>query len=240
VSGLRITGSGYQPQAAAPSGGGEKTGTAPSSVRREGEDAPTLIEQMRQAREKAEERRERLQLPKSSRRYGDAPMEAYARLARARNAAQVSAAAGFARRQIAQLKAAKNQDPEHARQIQGAINQLQKAVNRAGKKRMDLAREELSEKRQKKLAEERQRQKARRLQRQLQSQRTMRVLRESGYLREAEADKRLHAQMDAEAAKLREQFQAVSGAQDAVITRYAAQAASLEAPPQAPAVSAQA
>jgi len=195
---------------------------------------------MQEAREKAEQAREKYKLPKNSRRYGDAAIEAHARLARARTAAQVSSAAGFARRQLCQLKAAKKQDPDHARQIQGAINQLQKAVNRAGKKRMDLAREELAEKRRKKLAEEAQLRKARRLHQQLQSQKTMRALRESGYIREAEVDQRLNAQLDAKAAELREQFLDVTNggacAQDPANLRYAAQAASLETPPPTPTV----
>lgn len=253
MSDLRIAGAGYQPQAAMPSGGAAKPETAPASIQKEREDAPSLFEQMQQAQEKAEEAREKYQLPKNTRRYGDVPIEAYARLARARNAAQVSSAAGYARRQIFQLKAAKRQDPDHARTIQGAINQLQKAVNRAGKKRTELAREALTEKRRKKLAEEKQRQKANRLHRQLQNQRTMRMLRESGYIREAETDSRFHQQLDAEAAKLRAQYQEISGAtaeamsgtavvsaQDAAITRYAAQAASLEVPPSEPTVTAQA
>jgi len=201
------------------------------------------MEQMQEAREKAEKMREKLQLPKN-RRYGDAAIEAYSRLARAKNAAQVSSAAGYARRQICQLKAAKRQDPDHARQIQGVINQLQKAVSRAGKKRTELNREELAERRRKKLMEENQLRRARRLHQQLQNRKTMRMLRESGYIREAEVDNRLHAQMDAADAARREQFQAVSDAmgcaQDAAISHYAAQAASLEAPPPSPTVTTQA
>lgn len=242
--GLQISGNGYRPQTAAPSGGTAKADAVPHQAPQERADAPTLIEQMREAREKAEQAREKFQLPKNSLRYGDAPIEAYSRLARARTAAQVSSAAGFARRKISQLKAAKRQDPDHAHQIQGAIAQLQKAVIRAGKKRTDLAREALAEKRWKKLAEEEQVRRARRLRQQLQSRRAMRALRESGYLREAEVDHRLRAQMDVEAVKLREQFQSVSegaaSAQDSVIARYTAQAAGLEAPPASPVISAQA
>ncbi len=242
MSDLRISGCGCQPQAATPSGVKAERSSSPAPAAQE--DGPTLAEQMLEARKKAEEMQEKLRLPKNSRRYGDAPIEAYSRLARAKNAAQVGAAAGYARRQICQLKAAKRQDPDHARQIQGAINQLQKAVSRAGKKRTDLNREELAEKRRKKLVKEEQLRRARRLRQQIQNQKTMRLLRESGYIREAEVDKRLHAQMDAADAERREQFQAVSDAaghaQDAAITRYAAQAASLEAPPLSPSVTAQA
>lgn len=242
--GLQISGNGYQTQAVAPSGGTARADAAPYRAPQEREGSPTLIEQMQEAREKVEQAREKFKLPKNGLRYGDAPIEAYSRLARARNAAQVSSAAGFARRKISQLKAAKRQDPDHAHQIQGAIVQLQKAVIRAGKKRTDLAREALAEKRWKKLAEEEQVRRARRLRQQLQSRKVMRSLRESGYLREAEVDHRLHVLMDAETAKLREQFQTASGdaasAQDSAIARYTAQASSLEAPPPSPAVTAQA
>ncbi len=238
---MRISGGGYgyQPPAAA------AKDAAPARAKAR-EDRPTLAEQMLEAREKAQKARERFRLTPSNRRYGDAPIEAYSRLARARNAAQVSSAAGYARRQILQLKAARRQDPDHARQIQGAINQLQKAVGRAGKKRRDLAREELAEKRRAKLEREEQLRRARRLQQQLRNQRTMRVLRESGYIREAEADNRLNTHLDAANQKLREQFEAISGAaggggaQDAAIARYAAQAASLEAPPPESTVTAEA
>ncbi len=238
MSDLQISGS--MPQTPMPSGGA--AGTASAFAPREWrDDAPSLFEQMKEAREKAEEARERFKLPKNSRSYGDAPIQAYSKLARARNAAQVNSAAGFARRKIFQLKAAKKQDPDHARQIQGAINQLQKAVNRAGKKKNDLAREALAEKRRKKLAEEKQLQKARRLHQQFQNRRTMRFLRETGYIREAETDARFHRQMDAEAAKLQLPSSAgPAAAQDAAISRYASQAASLEAPPPDPTVTAEA
>ena len=46
------------------------------------------------------------QIPKNSRRYGDAAITAYSKLARARSAGEVDAASGYARRQIAQLRAA--------------------------------------------------------------------------------------------------------------------------------------
>jgi len=240
MSDLQIAGSGCQPQSAAPAG--TAAWTKRTTASQEQEDSPTLLEQMQQAREEAEKTRDKFRLPKNGRRYGDAAIEAYARLARARNASQVSSAAGFARRQLFRLKAAKRQDPEHARQIQGAIGQLQKAVNRAGKKRSELAREELAEKRRKKLMQEEQLRRAKRLHQQLQSKRTMRLLRESGYIREAEVDQKLHAQMDAQQADMREQFQSVvgaaAGAQDAAITRCAAQAASLENPPADPTVTA--
>ena len=51
------------------------------------EEAKTLVEMIQEAQEKAEAQREALKLPKNSTRYGDAPLEAYARLARARSTA---------------------------------------------------------------------------------------------------------------------------------------------------------
>ena len=95
---------------------------------------PDLYEMMRDAKEKADATREKFNAIKPKPRYGDAPMEAYARLARAKRPSEVNAAAGFARRQIARLKAAKQADPDNAKRIQASINQLQKAVQRAGKK----------------------------------------------------------------------------------------------------------
>ncbi len=191
------------------------------------EESPSIAEMMLEAKEQAEKRREQLQLPRNS-RYGDAAMEAYARLARARNAAQVTSAAGYARRRIIQLKAAMRQDSDHARQIQAVINQLQKAVRRCGKKKIELERERLTEKRGEKLEQERQRRKALSLRQQLARRRTMRAFRESGYLREAEVGNRLQAQLTATELELRQQVQELTEhfapAQDAAIRQYAAQA----------------
>ena len=88
---------------------------------------PSLSEMMKDAREQAEQREKMFQIPKDSRRYGDAPVMAYAKLARARSVGEVDAASGYARRQMAQLRAAKRSDPENADRIQAAIDQLQKA-----------------------------------------------------------------------------------------------------------------
>ena len=98
----------------------------------------TIYEMMKEAREKADATRDKFNSIKPKPRYGDAPMEAYARLARARRPAEVNAAAGYARRQIARLRAAKQTDPDNAKRIQAAINQLQKAVQRAGKDRKSV------------------------------------------------------------------------------------------------------
>ena len=185
------------------------SGLSPASVKET--EQKTLQEMLQEAREKAQQRRDALKL-KTPKRYGDAPMEAYARLSRARTVADVSSAAGYARRRIIQLKAAKRQDSENAGQIQAAINQLQKAVGRAGKKRRDLEREKLSEARRLKLERENKTRQAQRLKQELTRKKTMRMIRERGYLREAEIDNRLQAQLAETRMELRAQAQALSDA----------------------------
>lgn len=186
-----------------------------------------LYEMMRDAREQAEATREKFQsLKKGSTRYGDAPIEAYARLARARRPAEVNAAAGYARRQIARLKAAKRTDPDNARRIQAAINQLQKAVNRAGKKKQELNREKTAEARQKKLAQEKRTREAQR--QELRRKQTARMLRESGYIREAEIDNRMQAHISSVQMELRKQAQDLASSLqppvEAAVQQYAAAA----------------
>lgn len=207
------------------------------------EEPKTILEAMQEAREKAEERRKKFQLPKNT-NYGDAAMMAYAKLQRARTPSEAGAAGGYARRRISQLKAAKRQDPEHAQQIQAAINQLEKAAGRASRKKRELTREHQMEVRRRKLQQEQQRRKAARLRQQLQRARTQRTLRESGYFREAEIANRHAMMIDATAAELREQFQTLSTAAtattDAAIQQYAAQSAAGAAVPPAPVISAEA
>ena len=137
-------------------------------------------------------------------------MTAYARLARARNAGQVDAAAGYARRQIARFQAALRSDSENSDRIKAAIRQLQKAAGRAGKKKRELQREDLVRIRQKKAALENRRRKAMSLGQELNRRKTMRMIRESGYLRETEVDNRLQAQLAATKMELRAQAQALS------------------------------
>ena len=153
-------------------------------------EGPDIYEMMRDAKEKAEAAREKFQSLKSKPRYGDAPIEAHARLARAKRPSEVNAAAGYARRQITRLKAAKRQDPDNAKRIQAAINQLQKAVNR-----------------QKRLAEEHRSREARRQKQELRRKQAARMLRESGYIREAEIDNRMQSHISATQMELREQAQ---------------------------------
>jgi len=186
-----------------------------------------LYEMMRDAREKADATREKFKgLGRGSTRYGDAPIEAYARLARAKRPAEVNAAAGFARRQIIRLRAAKRTDPDNARRIQAAINQLQKAVNRAGKKNRELNREKVEQARQAKLAQEKKSREAQRQRLELRRKQTMRMLRESGYIREAEVDNRMQAHISAVEMGLREQAQSLASSiqpsVEAVARQYAA------------------
>ena len=168
---------------------------------------PSLAEMMKDAREKAAEREEMFKLPKNSRRYGDAAILAYSKLAQARSLGQVDAAAGYARRQIAQLRAAKRSDSDNADRIQAAINQLQKAVNRAGRKKREISQEKLTAKRQAKLEREKRLREAKRLRHQLKSRQTMRMIRESGYLREAEVDNRIQEQISASKLEMKQQMQ---------------------------------
>lgn len=187
----------------------------------------SLQEMLKEAREKAQERRDSLTLRTNGAQYGDAAMTAYAKLARARNQAQVSAAAGYARRQMVRFQAALSGDQENAQQIKAAIRQLQKAVGRAGKKKRELQREDLLRARQRKAKMEKQNRKAESLRQELGGRRTMRMIRESGYLRETEIDNRLQGQLAATRMELRQQAEdlaaAVKPSLDVAIQGYNAQ-----------------
>lgn len=199
------------------------------------EEGKDLVEMIRDAQEKAEAQREAMKLPKSSTRYGDAPLEAYARLARAKNKAQVNAASGFARRKLFQLKAALHSDSENTPTIRGAINQLQKSINRAERKKRELDREQLLDRRQAKARREKEEQKAKRLRQELQRKRNQRIIRESGYTREAVVSEKIHAQLTQTQMELRQQMQDLSASTgmtlEAAAQQYAAQAAPPEAAP---------
>lgn len=214
--------------------------TLAESLRKERESQPTLSEMMKQAREKAAEREKMFRLPKNSRRYGDVTIVAYSKLARARSLGEVDAASGYARRQMAQLRAAKRSDSDNADRIQAAINQLQRAVNRAGRKKRELSQEQLTAKRQARLEREKRTREASRLRHQLKNRQMMRMLRESGYLREADTDNRLQDQLAASKMELRQQMEQMTGsAVDAAIRQYTAAAASTE-PVPAPEISVEA
>lgn len=175
-------------------------------------DTPDIHEMIREAREKAEQRRDSLKLKSNTSQYGDAAMTAYAKLARARNRGEVSAAAGYARRQIARFRAALGVDKDNATRIKAAIRQLQKAVGRAGKKSRELQREDLIRAREKKARQENERRKAAGLNGELNRRRTLRMIREEGYLRETEIDNRQQAQIAKTELELRQQAQALGAA----------------------------
>lgn len=218
-----------------------QTAPAPREVqagpdpREEQDSPPTLTEMMEEAQERAEQREEMFQRVKNNRRYGDTAMAAYSKLARARTPAQVDAASGYARRQIAQLRAAKSGDSENADRIQAAINQLQKAVNRAGRKKRELTQEKSSAKRMAKLEKEKRTREAKRQRHELRRRQTQRMIRESGYLREADVDNRIQSQLAASKLELRNQMRDLNAAApaplDSAIQGYTASAASETAAP---------
>ncbi|MCI8819434.1 MAG: hypothetical protein HFG04_09875 [Oscillibacter sp.] len=208
----------------------------PSASQEKRDRSPDIYEMMRDAREKADATREKFKGLKGNPRYGDAPMEAYARLARAKRPSEVTAAAGFARRQIARLKAAKRTDPDNAKRIQATINQLQKAVTRAGKKSRELDRERLDKARQEKLAQEKKSREAQRQRLELRRKQAARIIRESGYIREAEIDNRMQAQLSATRMELQKQAQDLAASLQPSPEAVARQYASGSAPvPEVPA-----
>ncbi len=207
----------------------------PTPLSQQEEEGRSLVEMIREAQEKAEAQREAMKLPKSSVRYGDAPLEAYARLARARSAADVNAASGYARRRLAQFKTALHTDSDNAAKIKAAINQLQKAVNRGEKKKRELTREHLTEVRRKKAAKEDRREKEQQLRQELRRRKSQRIIRESGYLREAEISDRLASHLTATQMELRQQAQELAAATSASLETAVQQYAAVEAAPAAPA-----
>lgn len=190
----------------------------------------SLAEMMKEAKERAEEQRERFKLPNTT-RYGDMPMEAYARLSRARTQAQAGAAAGYARRQIARCQAALRQDPDNAARIRATISSLQKAANRAGKKKREIQQDELTEMQRKKAAIRKEKQKAFHLRRELCRRKSMRAVRESGYFRECDIENRLQDQLQQTRTELQLQMQRLcsevggSISPEAAAQQYTAQAA---------------
>ena len=231
MSAMNVSGVSAAPQSPPVPESSSQTAASQNSPRPE---RPSLYEMIQDAREKADAARDRYTV-KSPVRYGDAPIEAYARLSRARTQAQVTSAAGYARRRILQLQSALRQDDgENAQQIKAAITQLRKAVSRAGKKKRNLAQEQLSERRRKKAEEAKQRQKAQRLRQELNKTRALRFIRENGYIHEAVIDSRLQSQLAATRLELRNQAQQLSAAAapslDAAVQGYAAAAPEAAAP----------
>ena len=219
---------------------------AQSMKKQQKKESSSITEMIRDAKEKADLHREKLERAKPTPRYGDAPMEAYARLSRARTVGEVSSAAGYARRRIAQLQAARRSDPDHADQISAAIGQLQKAVGRAGKKKLELNREQLARARQKRMARENKRREEQRIKQELRRSQSMRAVRESGYFRETEIANRQADQLTATKMELKaqaEQLGAITSV-DAALQGYSAgaqlAAADVDAPMEAPQVNVQA
>lgn len=245
MSGMNVSGVGagtyYQSPAVSGQTTGEESQTLADALKREQERQPDLAEMMKEAREKAAEREKMFKLPKNNQRYGDAVMMAYSRLARARTTGQVDAASGYARRQIAQLRAAKRSDSDNSARIQAAINQLQKAVNRAGRKKRELNQEKMAAKRQAKLEKEKRTREAKRLRHQLRNKQAMRLIRESGYLNEAAIDNRMQNYLAASRQEMRVQMRQLSeqtqATVDAAVQQYAA---ALAEPAPAPEISVQA
>lgn len=176
---------------------------------RQEEDRSTLAEMLQDAREKADAHREKLERAKPVPRYGDAPMEAYGRISRARTPAQAGSAASFAQRRLAQLESAIRSDPEHADQIRAAINQTKKAVGRANKKKLELTQEQLTQARMKRMAREERRREEQRLRQELRRSQALRAIRESGYFTETDIANRqadqiasTKAEMEAQAEQL--------------------------------------
>ena len=209
--------------------------------------ASTVPELIRDAKEKADAQREKFKLAKVSPRYGDAPMEAYARISRARTPSQAGSAAGYARRRLMQLKSAAHTDPDHADQIRAAANQLEKAVGRANRKKLELTREQLARARQKRLAREKRRREEQRIRQELRRSQSMRAIRESGYFTEAEIANRLAGQLAATKMELRQQAEqlgiAVQKSLDAAMQGYSSAvetAAAADAPHCEPQVDVQA
>ena len=211
--------------------------------------ASAVPDMIRDAKEKLETHRDQLsKLTKAAApRYGDAPMEAYTRISRARTPSQAGAAAGYARRRLMQLKSAARADPDHSDQIKAAAGQLEKAVSRANRKKMELTREQLSRARQKRLLKEKKRREAQRIRQELNRSQSMRAVRESGYFKEAEIANRLAGQLAATKMELRQQAEqlgtAVQKSLDAAMQGYSSAvetAAAAEAPVSAPQVDVQA
>lgn len=154
-------------------------------LNRHEESTPSITEMVKDAKEKADAQREKFKLAKATPRYGDAPLEAYARLSRARTVAQAGAAGSYARRRLVQLEAAQRSDPDHADQIKAAVSQLKKAVTRANQKKRAITRDQLALARQKRAAKENRRREEQRIKQELRRAQSMRTIREAGYVQEA-------------------------------------------------------
>lgn len=218
------------------------------SLKKQEERTAGLTEMIQDAKEKADAQRERLKMAKVTPRYGDAPLEAYARISRARTPSQAGSAAGYARRRLMQLRAAQRSDPEHADQIRAAAGQLEKAVGRANRKKLELNREQLSRARMKRMMRENRRREEQRIKQELRKSQAMRAIRESGYFKETEIANRQADQLTATRMELMAQAEQLGAAVHTSVGEamqgYSAgvqlAAADVSAPMSAPAVDVQA
>ena len=210
--------------------------------------ASSVPDLIRNAKEKIDAHRDQLsKLAKVTPRYGDAPLEAYARISRARTPSQAGAAAGYARRRLMQLKSAAGADPDHADQIKAAAGQLEKAVGRANRKKLELNREQLARARQKRMVKEKRRREEQRIRQELRRSQSARAIRESGYFQEAEIANRFAGQLAATKMELRQQAEqlgiSVQKSLDAAMQGYSSAvetAVVAEAPHSVPLVDVQA
>ena len=243
-----ISAIGHDEQAAAGQAEGQYSDLLAQSMKKQEEQTASLHEMIRDAKDKADAQREKFKLAKVTPRYGDAPLEAYARISRARTQGQAGSAGSYARRRIAQLEAAQRSDPEHADQIKAAISQLKKAVTRANKKKMQISKEELARARQKRMLRENRRREAQRIRQELRKSQAMRAIQESGYFKETEIANRQADQLTATKMELRaqaEQFDAaVHTSLDAALQGYSVgtqlATVDVDAPVQTPQVNVQA
>ena len=228
-----VSAAGRDDQAAADQTEGRYNELLAQSMKKQEEHTATLTEMIQDAKEKADTQREKFKLTKVTPRYGDAPLEAYARISRAKTQGQASSAAGYARRRIAQLEAAQRSDPDHADQIKAAITQLKKAVSRAGKKKLELTKEQLARARQKRMIRENKNREAQRIRQELRKSQSMRAIRESGYFRETEVANRQADQLTATKMELRAQAEQLGAvvykSVDAAAQEYSAAVQTAEA-----------
>lgn len=189
----------------------------------------SITEMVKQAREKAEQRRDSLRFRGNSPDYREAAIAAYSKLSGARTPAQAGAAASYAQRQIARFQAELRSDSENSERIKAAIRQLQKAAVRANRKKRELQHDDVLRTRQKRAAQEQRRRRASSLGSELGRRRALRAVRESGYFRETEIENRLQSQLASTSMELREQakqlVEQLTASAEAAAREYAAQAA---------------
>ena len=201
-----VTGAGNAQSSAEQQSVDEQTELMDRMLQEQDDEIQSLQEMIKEGQERAKAQRDAMSVPKSN-RYGDAPLEAYARLARAKTKGQVDSASGFARQKIAQLRSALRTDGDNAIRIKGSIRQLEKAITRGAKKKRELERERLAELRKARSEEQKKREAL-----EQQRRKTQRMIREAGYMREAQIADRQATQLTATQMELRQQAQQLASA----------------------------